>query len=50
MNVRLLTLITNQYLANARVAGLQTDLKLKNGRYQLAISIFFLGYVLFQLP
>lgn len=36
--------------ANAKVAGMQTALHISNGRYKLALSIFFLGYVVFQLP
>ena len=30
--------------------GLSTDLKLTNYQYNLALSIFFVGYVLFETP
>ncbi|KAH8105328.1 MFS general substrate transporter [Cristinia sonorae] len=37
-------------IANAKVLGLFTDLKLSNNEYSLALSIFFIGYVLFETP
>lgn len=37
-------------IAAARLAGLETDLKLHGTQYQTAVSILFVGYVLMQVP
>ncbi|KAF8939303.1 major facilitator superfamily domain-containing protein [Dissophora ornata] len=37
-------------IGNAKVANLETDLNLKPGVYNLALSIFFIGYVLGEIP
>jgi len=37
-------------IGNAKVLGLSADLKLTNYEYNLALSIFFVGYVLFETP
>ncbi|KAG0310546.1 hypothetical protein BGZ99_000306 [Dissophora globulifera] len=37
-------------IGNAKVANLEQDLSLKPGAYNLALSIFFAGYVLGEIP
>ena len=37
-------------IGNAKVLGLATSLKLTNSQYNWALSIFFIGYVLFETP
>ncbi|THH32690.1 hypothetical protein EUX98_g1541 [Antrodiella citrinella] len=37
-------------IGNAKVLGLATDLKLTDNQYNLALSIFFVGYVIFETP
>ncbi|KAF9180833.1 hypothetical protein BGZ51_005876 [Haplosporangium sp. Z 767] len=37
-------------IGNAKVAGLATDLNLAPSEYNWALSIFFIGYVLFEVP
>ncbi|KAG0288679.1 hypothetical protein BGZ98_004173 [Dissophora globulifera] len=37
-------------IGNAKVANLEQDLNLKPGAYNLALSIFFAGYVLGEIP
>jgi hypothetical protein len=37
-------------IGNARVLGLAKDLKLTSGQYNWALSIFFIGYVVFETP
>lgn len=37
-------------IAAARLAGLESDLKLHGTQYQTAVSILFVGYVLMQIP
>lgn len=37
-------------LGNAKSAGMETDLGLSSSDYSLAVSIFFVGYLLLQVP
>jgi len=37
-------------IASARLAGLQTELKLTSTQYQTSVSILFVGYLLMQIP
>ncbi|CAH0055607.1 unnamed protein product [Clonostachys solani] len=37
-------------VANANAAGLSTDLDLSEGDYTLVVSIFFIGYTIFEVP
>jgi MFS family permease len=37
-------------IANAKVAGMMKDLHLSSGEYSLAIIIFFISYILFEIP
>ncbi|KAG0052482.1 hypothetical protein BGZ83_002512 [Gryganskiella cystojenkinii] len=37
-------------IGNAKVAGLEKDLKLDNGVYNLALSIFYVGYIAGEIP
>ncbi|KAI1315903.1 hypothetical protein EDD11_000217 [Mortierella claussenii] len=37
-------------IGNAKVAGLATDIALTASEYNWALSIFFIGYVLFEIP
>ncbi|KAI9241726.1 MAG: major facilitator superfamily domain-containing protein [Podila humilis] len=37
-------------IGNAKVAGMETDLQLKPGRFNTALSIFYIGYVLGEIP
>lgn len=37
-------------IGNAKVAGMQTDLNLDSNRYSITLVVFFIGYVLFEVP
>jgi MFS family permease len=37
-------------ISNARVAGLQTDLRLSNTQYNIALSVLFVSYVSWEIP
>ena len=37
-------------LANARLGGLEKDLKMTGTDFNLATSILFIGYIIMQLP
>lgn len=59
IDFRLLPMIILMYIMNyldrnniatARLAGLQTDLKLTDTQYQTSVSILFVGYLLMQIP
>ena len=38
------------YLGNAKLAGFNKDLKLKGYDYNAVLSIFFVAYILFEIP
>lgn len=40
--------VTN--LGNAKIAGMETDLNLYGNRYNVALSVFFVPYSLFEIP
>jgi len=40
----------NVQIGNAKVAGLETDLDLKSGEFNIALSIFYVGYVIGEIP
>lgn len=46
----LLSYIDRTNIGNAKVAGLQDDLHLSSGQYSLALIVFFITYVLFEVP
>ncbi|KAI9323601.1 major facilitator superfamily domain-containing protein [Dichotomocladium elegans] len=37
-------------IGNAKLAGLTEDLNMNNSMYSVALSIFFVGYILFEVP
>lgn len=43
-------LLTNHSIGNAREAGMAKALKLSSSDYSLAVSIFFIGYLLLEVP
>jgi sugar phosphate permease len=48
--IYLLNFLDRSNLAQARLGGLEDDLKMKGTDFNLATSIFFVGYLLMQLP
>ena len=46
----LLSFLDRSNIANARVDGLTTDLHLNSSQYSTALTLFFVGYVLAELP
>lgn len=46
----LLSFLDRTNVANAAIFGLQKDLKLSSLQYQTALTIFFVPYVLFEIP
>lgn len=46
----LLSFLDRSNIANARVDGLTTDLHLSSSQYSTALTLFFVGYVLAELP
>jgi len=46
----LLSFLDRSNIGNARVAGLQADLKMSDYRYQLAITFTYVPYILSELP
>ena len=46
----LLAFLDRTNIANAAVFGLQKDLGLKSNEYNTALTIFFVPYVLFEIP
>lgn len=43
-------LTSENSIGNAKVAGMETDLELTSNRYSIALVVFFIGYVLFEVP
>ena len=37
-------------IGNAKIAGLQKDLHLSSGQYSLSLIVFFITYVIFEVP
>ncbi|KIM38325.1 hypothetical protein M413DRAFT_30171 [Hebeloma cylindrosporum] len=46
----LLSFLDRANIGNARVAGLQKDLKLTDAQYQICVSILFVPYIVAELP
>jgi hypothetical protein len=37
-------------IGNAKIAGMDVDLNLDSGRYSIVLVVFFVGYVLCEVP
>ena len=37
-------------IGNARIQGLEQDLRMKGGDYNIALFVFFIPYILFEVP
>lgn len=48
--IYILNYLDRNNIASARLGGLEEDLGLVGSQYQTAISILFVGYILFQIP
>ncbi|PNY29550.1 transporter [Tolypocladium capitatum] len=48
--IYLLSFIDRANIGNARLAGLERDLHMQGYDYNAALSIFFISYILFELP
>ncbi|ORX90002.1 MFS general substrate transporter [Basidiobolus meristosporus CBS 931.73] len=48
--IYLLSYLDRSNIGNAKLGGLETDLNMSHLEYQWALSIFFFGYVIFELP
>ncbi|KAH8921575.1 MFS general substrate transporter [Atractiella rhizophila] len=48
--IHLLSFLDRTNFGNAKVAGMQKDLKLGGYRYNIAASLFYITYCLFELP
>ncbi|KAF2118298.1 MFS transporter [Lophiotrema nucula] len=46
----LLSFLDRSNVANARLEGLTTDLKMTGNQYLTGLTLYFLGYVLFEIP
>ncbi|KAK6359159.1 hypothetical protein TWF696_000327 [Orbilia brochopaga] len=46
----LLSYMDRTNIGNAKVAGMQADLHLSSNQYSVALVVFFIGYVLFEVP
>lgn len=46
----LLSFLDRSNVGNARIEGLTTDLKISGNEYLFGLTIFFIGYVLFEVP
>ncbi|KAL2845092.1 major facilitator superfamily domain-containing protein [Aspergillus pseudodeflectus] len=46
----LLSYMDRTNIGNARVAGMDVDLDLDSNRYSIALVVFFIGYVVFEVP
>ncbi|KAF3913405.1 hypothetical protein ABW20_dc0108739 [Dactylellina cionopaga] len=46
----LLSYMDRTNIGNAKIAGMQDDLKLTSGEYSVALVVFFIGYVLCEIP
>ncbi|KAJ4481240.1 major facilitator superfamily domain-containing protein [Lentinula aciculospora] len=45
-----LSFLDRTNVGNARVAGLQTDLRMSNHQYSIALTVTYVPYVMFELP
>ncbi|EHK48771.1 hypothetical protein TRIATDRAFT_83645 [Trichoderma atroviride IMI 206040] len=46
----ILNYLDRNNIASAKLAGMQTDLRLHGNQYETAVSILFVGYILMQVP
>ncbi|KAF4940211.1 MFS transporter prlL [Colletotrichum fructicola] len=46
----LLSYMDRTNIGNAKIAGMDKDLGLDSGKYSIALIVFFIGYVLFEVP
>ncbi|KAF2404765.1 MFS general substrate transporter [Trichodelitschia bisporula] len=46
----ILNFLDRTNIGNAKIAGMAADLSLSESRYAWALSIFFFGYILFEVP
>ncbi|KAG8988898.1 hypothetical protein FRB94_005578 [Tulasnella sp. JGI-2019a] len=46
----LLSFLDRVNIGQAKLAGLMTDLKLTNNKYNIALTVFFVSYVAFEIP
>jgi len=37
-------------IGNAKISGMETDLDLTSSQYSIALVVFFIGYVVFEVP
>lgn len=46
----LLSFLDRSNVANARIEGLATDLRMSGDQYLTGLTLYFIGYVLFEIP
>ena len=46
--IRILAFLDRTNIGNAKVDGLQQDLKMTNGQYNATLTIFFVSYAVFE--
>ncbi|GLI80729.1 hypothetical protein PoHVEF18_009086 [Penicillium ochrochloron] len=46
----LLSYLDRTNIGNAKISGMQTDLNLSSNQYSVALVVFFVGYVIFEVP
>ncbi|KAJ5119215.1 hypothetical protein N7526_010852 [Penicillium atrosanguineum] len=46
----LLSYLDRTNIGNAKISGMETDLKLNSNDYSIALVVFFVGYVAFEVP
>ena len=46
----LIYLYSDCSIGNAKIAGLQKDLHLSSGQYSISLVVFFITYVIFEVP
>ncbi|KAI9835629.1 MAG: hypothetical protein M1838_005268 [Thelocarpon superellum] len=46
----LLSYVDRTNIGNAKIAGLQADLRLSSGQYSVSLVVFFITYVVFEVP
>ncbi|RAO71446.1 uncharacterized protein BHQ10_007458 [Talaromyces amestolkiae] len=46
----LLSYMDRTNIGNAKISGMQTDLALTSNQYSISLVVFFIGYVIFEVP
>ncbi|KXJ89538.1 major facilitator superfamily domain-containing protein [Microdochium bolleyi] len=46
----LMSYLDRTNIGNAKIAGMERDLELTSDKYSIALVVFFIGYVLFEVP